>query len=241
MPLLVAVPAWRPLFTLMYQFLWTIRWEPAHSSPLSARSLPFGWSCASSTGLVPPWTPLDEKMLWAGAFKSSLTCACPGHHVLRLSFQPLIYCERSAHAPSQHHPALAWGQGKSLPGKASFDTDEHPRVQVLNKCGNNHHGNTLSFLMNSVVFILRRSCGSEGGTDRKPGPDGLWHSYDALGKELRSWVWASSIKHYRKPLGILWAQCGSPNRQRKEISALYLCCNVCLKHEISLKQKYPAW
>lgn len=161
--------------------------------------------------------------------------------MLCLSFQPLLCHERGAHAPSQHHPAPAWGQGKSLCGKASFDADERPRDQVLNQCGNNYHGNTLSFLLNSVVFILRRSRGSQGCTDRKAGPDGLWHSYDALEKELRSWVGMSSIKYYRKPLGILWAQCGSPGRQRKEISALYLCCNVCLKHEMSLKQKYPAW
>lgn len=91
------------LFTPTHHFAWTIKGEPAHSSPLCARSLPFGWSHASFNGLVPPWTPLNERMLWAGAlFRSNPICAYPGHHVLCLSFQPPIRCETGAHTPSQH-------------------------------------------------------------------------------------------------------------------------------------------
>lgn len=103
---LVADPARRSLFAPHpppSHFPRTIKWEPACSSPLCARSLPFGWSSASSSGLVPPWPPLNEKVLWAGAFfKSDLICACPGHRALCLSFWPQVCCGSGAHTSSQH-------------------------------------------------------------------------------------------------------------------------------------------
>lgn len=55
-----------------------------------------------------------------------------------------------------------------------------------------------SFILKSMVFILRRPCGSEGSTDRKPGPDGLWCSCDQSGRQLRSWMGESSVKRLQE-------------------------------------------
>lgn len=174
----------------MDHFPWTISWKSAHSSPLCARSLPFGWSHASFCGLISPCSPHNEAMLWAGAFlRSDLICACPGHRVLSLSFQPVI-CPHSITTS-----AFGWKNWNLLSGK--FTLKRPVLVQVLNQCGKNHHGNTFSFILKSVVFILRRPGGSEGSTGRKPGPDGLWcsviHSGGSWGV---GWEWLHpSHKH----------------------------------------------
>lgn len=99
--------------------------------------------------------------------------------------------------PALRH-SIVFKPKRVVPGKASFDGGECHRDWVLNQCGKNQHGNTLSFILKSMVFILRRPFDSEGSTDRKPGPDCLQCSYDQSGRELRSWVGASSIKRLQE-------------------------------------------
>jgi len=197
----------------------------------------------------PPAGLFHLGLLWMRRCSElELPVSVPVMGIMR-SASPVSLRSTLSMVPTLHHStASASGQGKSPPGKASFDTGGYPREQILSQCGKNRHGHTHCFILKPVVFILRRPCGSEGSTDRSQGLlicAELW----SVRRQLRSWVGASGTKTVGKLLCILqagtvagWpAHCGSPSRQRKEISVLSLCCNVCLKHEISLKQRCPVW
>lgn len=228
----------KPLVTPMYHFPWSISWEPACSSPC-ARSLPFDWSPVSFYRLVSPCSSLNKKILWAGAFfKSDLICACPGHRVLSLSFQPVICCE-SGHTPSPPQPLAKEIEVHSLEKPLLMLVN--PRDQVLNQCGKNHHGNTFLFILKSVVFILRKPCGSEGSTGRKTGCDGLWCSYDTFRGELRSGVGVTASFTQTWWLAGQLSPGPWAGRGRKSRCIRNLCIGVGLKHERSLRQRCPVW
>lgn len=117
----------------------------------------------------------------------------------------------------------------------------NPRAQVLNPCGKNCHGNTFSFILKSVVFILRIPGGSEGSAGRKPGPGCLWCSYDPFRGKLRGGVGVTAS------FTQAWWLAGqlSPEpwagRGRKSQCIRNLCISVGLKHETSLRQRCPVW
>lgn len=97
------------------------------------------------------------------------------------------------------------GQGTSpplTPSMKPFVAAECPKDQILHRCGRNHQETAFHYIRN-VSFILRRSCGSEGNTDKKTKSSWSLVSSEHSRRELRSRAGVSGTKSRRETVGNL--------------------------------------